>query len=327
MSIRRHNSDAGRAPISDVTFDSPRIKILTLGDVGVGKSCLVKYYCEGRFVSKYIPTIGIDYGVKKVPIQSDLLERIRRALPTQESTRSSPSKTAATTTTVTNSPPFVHVNFWDVAGGSESLEVRNEFYEATQGIILMYDVRNPSSFDALDLWWDEVGAYISLPTHESSEANHSSHTSEALARRSTHANHTGSSSSSSSNYSDNHTRVEGRGNVQEAALRVRRHTSTTASTAAGKLVGTNQGRAPVVIVCATKVDDVLATGDGGSAESHERGTYVGGRAVQRAVTEEQGRSWALTHGCAAYYETSASSGLNVNTALDSLIYNVVATFM
>lgn len=31
----------------------------------MGKSCLIKKYCEkNRFVSNYIPTIGVDYGVK-----------------------------------------------------------------------------------------------------------------------------------------------------------------------------------------------------------------------------------------------------------------------
>lgn len=42
-----------------------RIKILTVGDAGVGKSCLIKRHCEGRFVGEYITTIGIDYGVRK----------------------------------------------------------------------------------------------------------------------------------------------------------------------------------------------------------------------------------------------------------------------
>ena len=41
-----------------------RIKILSMGDARTGKSCLIKRFCEGRFLEDYIPTIGIDYGVK-----------------------------------------------------------------------------------------------------------------------------------------------------------------------------------------------------------------------------------------------------------------------
>ena len=39
-----------------------------MGAAGTGKSCLVKRYCEERFISKYIATIGVDYGVKPVQI-------------------------------------------------------------------------------------------------------------------------------------------------------------------------------------------------------------------------------------------------------------------
>lgn len=38
------------------------------GSATVGKSTLIKRYCESRFVQKYIPTIGIDYGVKPVRV-------------------------------------------------------------------------------------------------------------------------------------------------------------------------------------------------------------------------------------------------------------------
>ncbi len=42
--------------------------LLSVGDTQVGKSCLIKRYCEGRFVNKYITTIGVDYGVKKLNV-------------------------------------------------------------------------------------------------------------------------------------------------------------------------------------------------------------------------------------------------------------------
>jgi GTPase SAR1 family protein len=36
-----------------------------------GKSCLIKRYCEKRFVSKYMPTIGIDYGATKIYVDKE----------------------------------------------------------------------------------------------------------------------------------------------------------------------------------------------------------------------------------------------------------------
>ena len=43
-----------------------RLRIVLVGDEQTGKSCLIKRYCEKRFVSKYLPTIGIDYGATKI---------------------------------------------------------------------------------------------------------------------------------------------------------------------------------------------------------------------------------------------------------------------
>jgi len=43
-----------------------RVRMISLGDSGVGKSALIKRHCEHRFVSRYAMTIGIDYGVIKV---------------------------------------------------------------------------------------------------------------------------------------------------------------------------------------------------------------------------------------------------------------------
>ena len=57
-------------PHIDVSNKKPlRMKIITMGDAGVGKSCIVKRFCEERFVSKYISTIGIDYGVKPTTVK------------------------------------------------------------------------------------------------------------------------------------------------------------------------------------------------------------------------------------------------------------------
>ena len=48
-------------------FNKPlRLRIVLVGDECTGKSCLIKRYCEKRFVTKYLPTIGIDYGATKI---------------------------------------------------------------------------------------------------------------------------------------------------------------------------------------------------------------------------------------------------------------------
>jgi DnaJ family protein C protein 27 len=102
-----------------------RIKLLSLGSDAVGKSCLIKRFCEGRFVQKYITTIGVDYGVKPVQILGH----------------------------------SVKVNFFDTSGGIEYKDIRIEFYDNSNGVLLVYDVTNRRSFTELESWLHEANRY------------------------------------------------------------------------------------------------------------------------------------------------------------------------
>jgi DnaJ family protein C protein 27 len=116
------NANAASVIASLPKVQTARLKIISMGAECTGKSCLIKRYCEERFIPKYIATIGIDYGVKRVPIGQQQ----------------------------------VAVNFWDLAGSPEFVDVRNEFYKDAQGALLVYDVTNPRSFAALDVWLAEA---------------------------------------------------------------------------------------------------------------------------------------------------------------------------
>ena len=106
-----------------------RVKVLTLGSCQTGKSCLVKRYCERRFVPKYLPTIGIDYGVTRL--------------------------------TVDNVEARVHI--FDTSGRRLFADVRCEFYAGMAAVLLVYDVTDRSSFSALDDWLLELGWQAGKP--------------------------------------------------------------------------------------------------------------------------------------------------------------------
>ena len=74
---------------------------------------------------RYISTIGVDYGVKPHTVGGVTLK----------------------------------MNFWDLSGSPEFFDVRNEFYKDAQGCVLVYDVSDQSSFDALDGWVQEAKKY------------------------------------------------------------------------------------------------------------------------------------------------------------------------
>ena len=59
---------AHRRPRRPPTQQATRMKVISFGSEAVGKSCLVKRFCEEKFVTKYISTIGVDFGVRPVTV-------------------------------------------------------------------------------------------------------------------------------------------------------------------------------------------------------------------------------------------------------------------
>ena len=102
-----------------------RLKIISLGSTETGKSCLIKRYCEERFIPKYIQTIGVDYGVKRVTVEGR----------------------------------DVRVSFWDLGGSGEYFEIRNEFYKDAQGALLVFDVTKTRSYAQLEMWLAESAKF------------------------------------------------------------------------------------------------------------------------------------------------------------------------
>eukprot|EP00750_Incisomonas_marina_P018067 INCI2697.2.p1 GENE.INCI2697.2~~INCI2697.2.p1 ORF type:complete len:188 (+),score=42.67 INCI2697.2:208-771(+) len=120
MASRRSKGPATTQDI--VEKRNQRVKIISLGDSKTGKSCLIKRFCEDKFVNKYLRTIGVDFGVKPVKIDG----------------RS------------------VKVNFWDLSGHDEFFQVRNEFYKDSQGGLLVFDASSRASFENLVQWVKEA---------------------------------------------------------------------------------------------------------------------------------------------------------------------------
>lgn len=107
------------------------IKAVAAGNAGVGKTCIIKHFCEDKFSHGYQPTVGVDYGFK---IQN-----------------------------IANVDLRVHL--WDLSGHSDYQEVRNELFSDTQACFLVFDVTNRHSFDNLEFWLKELNRYCTSPSH------------------------------------------------------------------------------------------------------------------------------------------------------------------
>ena len=55
----------------------------------------------------------------------------------------------------------VRVHLWDLSGGTEYLDVRNEMYGGSDIVFLMFDVSNSGSFEGLENWMKEITKYAS----------------------------------------------------------------------------------------------------------------------------------------------------------------------
>lgn len=87
----------------------------------VGKTSLMERYVERRFSQQYKATIGADFFPKDVIID--------------------------------DKP--VNLQIWDTAGQERYQSLGSAFYRGADACVLVYDMTDARSFDALDSWRDE----------------------------------------------------------------------------------------------------------------------------------------------------------------------------
>lgn len=101
------------------------LKILILGDSGVGKSNLLSRFCDDKYDENKKATIGLDiYNYSG-----------------------------------NSNGQRVQVNFWDTAGQEKYRSISTTFYKDALGIILTFDITNRNSFTNLDIWFHEIKNY------------------------------------------------------------------------------------------------------------------------------------------------------------------------
>lgn len=97
------------------------LKVIILGDSGVGKTSLMNQYVNKKFNNQYKATIGADFLTKEVMIDDRL----------------------------------VTMQIWDTAGQERFQSLGVAFYRGADCCVLCYDVTTPQSFKNLESWRDE----------------------------------------------------------------------------------------------------------------------------------------------------------------------------
>ena len=111
---------------SDFEF---QIKLMLVGDSGVGKTNFIFQFTEGKFSTAHVATIGFDYKSKIIKIP--------------------------------NIKKKVKLQIWDTAGQERYMSLNKNLFHKVQGIVLMYDLTNRDSFEHVRNWLNLISQITS----------------------------------------------------------------------------------------------------------------------------------------------------------------------
>ena len=94
------------------------VKILILGDAGVGKTSLTSRFADDFFSMHYISTIGVDFKTKMIKIKNK----------------------------------NVKYQVWDTAGQERFRSIAKAYYRGVSGILLAFSVTDRASFENIENW-------------------------------------------------------------------------------------------------------------------------------------------------------------------------------
>ena len=97
-------------------------KIVIIGDAGVGKTNLLLRYTKGEFKLDSKSTIGVEYAVKQVQVNDQV----------------------------------VRAQFWDTAGQERFRAMTSLYYRGAKGVIIVYDVTRAQTFASVEKWVEEI---------------------------------------------------------------------------------------------------------------------------------------------------------------------------
>uniref|UniRef100_UPI00398E972A ras-related protein Rab-27B n=1 Tax=Pristiophorus japonicus TaxID=55135 RepID=UPI00398E972A len=111
------------------------IKLLALGDSGVGKTTFLYRYTENKFNPKFVTTVGIDFREKRLEHHVG---------------RDSNGKTDNTFK--------IHLQLWDTAGQERFRSLTTAFFRDAMGFLLIFDLTSQQSFLNVRNWISQLQA-------------------------------------------------------------------------------------------------------------------------------------------------------------------------
>ena len=113
--------DEGESTVSNHPYDQ-KIKIMVIGESLVGKTALITKYTKNTFGGAYLTTVGIDFQDKFLNINGKEIK----------------------------------IELWDTAGQERFRNIAKNYFQSSDGFLLVYDLTKKSSFEKLDFWNEQI---------------------------------------------------------------------------------------------------------------------------------------------------------------------------
>lgn len=94
------------------------LKVVIVGNGGVGKSSMIQRYCKGTFTKDYKKTIGVDFLERQIEVDGE----------------------------------DVRLMLWDTAGQEEFDAITKAYYRGAQACVLAFSTTDRDSFEAAHSW-------------------------------------------------------------------------------------------------------------------------------------------------------------------------------
>lgn len=105
-------------------------KFLVVGDLGTGKTSIIKRYVHNIFSMHYKSTIGVDFALKVIQWSPEIVVRLQ---------------------------------LWDIAGQERFGNMTRVYYKEALGAFVVYDVTRPQTFEGVRKWKADLDSKVSLP--------------------------------------------------------------------------------------------------------------------------------------------------------------------
>ncbi|KAL4225761.1 Calcium release activated channel regulator [Mactra antiquata] len=102
-------------------------KVVFVGDSGVGKSSFIHRFCTNFFKATYAATIGVDFQIRNLNIEGQVIV----------------------------------LQLWDTAGQERFRSITKQYFRKADGVIIMYDVTSETSFTNVRNWMTSVKEGVS----------------------------------------------------------------------------------------------------------------------------------------------------------------------